>query len=222
MSSEFLDEFTNENINKVFVSLGNYCLTSMLLKKNNLKYESHPFDWMVTCIDNVIEIFDNNFVDFLDTKNYEIQQNLTTKNIKYFSKSKKLFPTITEDHMHHNLLTDEPYQYLYRTVERVKNLHLRFEKIIFIMIQPLYLSNSELDIEKIKKLYDILYNIYGNKMKLVIFNIIKECNYEFKKDILNENLIMIELDTTMEIGYQGMKYFDSEGIKKFIQIINEI
>ena len=32
---------------------------------------------------------------------------------------------------------------------------------------------------------------------------------------------MIKLDTTMEIGYHGMKYFDSKE-KKFIKIINEI
>ena len=56
----------NEKNNTLYVSLGNYCLTSMLLKENNLKYESYPFDWMVSCIENVIDIFSDNFTNFLD------------------------------------------------------------------------------------------------------------------------------------------------------------
>lgn len=218
----FIDEYNNDKKDKIFVSLGNYCLTSMLLKENNLKFESHPFDWMVTCIDNIIDIFENNFEEFLNKKNYEVQPNLNTKNIKYFLKSKIIFPTITEDHMHHNLLNDENYQYLCRTVERVKNLHLRYEKIIFIMIQPLYINNLSVDLDKIKKLYNILLDKYGNKIKLIIFNIVKEKNEIFYKENINENLIVVELDTNMVVGKHSMMFFDNYGINKFLEIINNI
>ena len=57
---DFNDEYNNKKKDKIYVSLGNYCLTSMLLKENNLKFESHPFDWMISCIENIIHIFENN------------------------------------------------------------------------------------------------------------------------------------------------------------------
>jgi hypothetical protein len=77
------DNFTN-NKNTAYVSLGNYCLTSMLFKENKLKNESYPFDWMVSCIDDIISIFEDDFNQFKNKNNYEIVNN-TTKNIKYYS-----------------------------------------------------------------------------------------------------------------------------------------
>tara|TARA_Y200000002_G_C22159886_1_gene446593 strand:- start:201 stop:380 length:180 start_codon:yes stop_codon:yes gene_type:complete len=55
------EETNNNNKNKIYISLGNYCITSMLLKDNNLKFESHPFDWMVSTLDNINHIISNNF-----------------------------------------------------------------------------------------------------------------------------------------------------------------
>ena len=42
------DTDNTHNKSKIFISLGNYCLTSMIFKYNNLKFESYPFDWMVS------------------------------------------------------------------------------------------------------------------------------------------------------------------------------
>ena len=194
----------------------------MLLKENNLKFESHPFDWMVSCIENIIHIFENNFEEFLNKKNYILSVENQTKNILYQPNTKILFPQIDSDHQHHNLLLEHNYSYLYRTVERIKNLHLRYKKIIFIMIQPLYQNNLSVDLYKIKKLYNILLDKYGNKIKLIIFNIIKEKNEIFNKENINENLVIVELDTNMVIGNYGMMYFDNNGVNKFLEIINNI
>jgi hypothetical protein len=219
----FNEEFyNNDKKDKIFVSLGNYCLTSMLLKENNLKFESHPFDWMVSCIENIIHIFENNFEEFLNKKNYIVPVENQTKNLLYQPNTKILFSQIDSDHQHHNLLLEQNYLYLYRTVERIKNLHLRYKKIIFIMIQPLYQNNLSVDLDKIKKLYNILLDKNGDKIKLIIFNIVKEKNENFNKEYINENLIIVELDTNMVIGNYGMMYFDNNGINKFLEIINEI
>lgn len=210
----------NNNDEKIYISLGNYCLTSMLLKENNLKNVSFPFDWMVSCIDNIIDIFEDNYIEFLNKNNYESFNN-QTKNNYYINNTKKLFNNLDFDHQHHNLLEINDYEYLKRCVERINNIDLN-KKIIFIMIQPLYLNNILVENNKIIKLYNILLNKYGNKIKLIIFNITSKNNNIYKEEYLNENLVTIELDTNMIIGNYGMMYFDQNGISKFLKIITEI
>ncbi len=219
----FTDEYVYYKKDKVYVSLGNYCLTSMLLKENNIKYESHPFDWMVTCIENIIHIFEDNFVELLNQNNYSITSAKNTINNYYINNSQLLFTnTLTIDHQHHNLIDDGEYNYLVRCVDRIKTLHTRYSKIIFVMIQPLYLNNVSVKNDLALKLYNILLNKYGNIITLLIFNITSYANKEFKKTYLNSNLIVIELDTQMVLGNHGMMYFDNNGITKFLEIINDI
>ena len=208
---------------KIFISLGNYCLTSMLLKENKLKYESYPFDWMVSCIDNINDCINNNFNNFLNKKNY-INIDNKTKNIKFFNNTNELFGNLKMDHQHHNLLEENDYNYLYRCVERFIKLNDNKKQLIFIMIQPFYLNinifNKEENKNKIINLYNNLYNKFNkNNIKLIIFIIKNKNNKIFKEEIINSHLKIIELDTEMIVGNYGMMYFDKNGIKKFLQII---
>ena len=88
------------------------------------------------------------------------------------------------------------------------------------MIQPLYLTNAQIDYDMINELFSYL-KIHFTNMKLIIFNILKKHNKVFKTAILEENLLIVELDTKMEVGNYGMMYFDKDGIKKFLEIISE-
>lgn len=216
----FNDEIENNNNGKIYISLGNYCLTSMLLKENNLKYKSFPFDWIVSCIDNIIDIFEDNFIQILNKDNYTIIDN-KTKNNYYINNTRKLFNDLDIDHQHHNLLKDNDYEYLKRCIERINNIHNIYESITFIMIQPLYLNNLSVDNNKIIKLYNVLSNKYGNKIKLCIFNIINKNNNIYKEEYLNENCIVVELNTNMICGNYGMMYFEQNGINKFLEIIQK-
>jgi len=139
----------------------------MLLRENNLKYKSFPFDWMVSCIDNIIDVFQDNFIQFLNKDNYTLIDNIT-KNNNYINNTRILFNDLIVDHQHHNLLEKNDYEYLQRCVERINNTHNIYQEIIFIMIQPLYLNNLPTNNDKILKLYNILSNKYGNKIKFTI------------------------------------------------------
>ena len=206
---------------KCYISLGNYCLTSMLLKDNNLKKESHPFDWNVQCIDNIIHILKDNFKEFLNKDNF-ININNYTKNNFYYDNTSKLFGDIKLDIQHHNLFLEEHYSYYERCITRINTLNDRYEELIFIMIQPLYINNLDIELDKIIDLYNILLNKYGKNIKLFIFIIKFKNNDIFKKELINENLTIVYLDTNMEIGKCGMMYFDDKSIKKFLDIIQEI
>ncbi len=224
--------FNEDNHNKnntsetVYISLGNYCLTSMLLKDNNLKYESYPFDWMITCIDNITHVFNDNFVQFTNKENYIKtikNSNITTKNNFYFSKTNELFGSQICDHQHHNLILDDDYQYLLRCIDRLKNVFNNYKNVVLVMIQPLYLTNKNVDIEKIKLLYSSLKKYFLNKkFKLLVFNICKKDNDKYIETKINEETILYELETSMCIGKSGMFYFDKKGINKFLEIIKSI
>jgi hypothetical protein len=208
------------NNTSIFVSLGNYCITSILLKNNNLKYESHPFDWMVSCIDNLNHILSNNYEVLLDKDMYVTIRN-KTKNKFYFDKTIKLLPKIKMDHQHHNLLNDDHYNYYKRCISRFDSLLDRYNKLIFIMIQPLYLTKSKPNNTKIKRLYKNLKNKFTDNIKLIVFNIININNKIYKYKNINNKIFIIELDTLMSKKYNTM-YFDEKGIVKFIDIINNI
>ena len=208
----------NQKNNTLYVSLGNYCLTLMLLKENNLKYESYPFDWMVSCIENIIDIFSDDFTNFLDKNNY-INIHNKTLNKFYFEKTNKLFNNIKIDHQHHNLLNDNDYNYLTRCVDRIRNIYNQYNNVIFIMIQPLYISNKINDYEIINKLYTTLKKYYNKNFKLLIFNITKIDNDLYKETKLNDETYVYELKTKMIKGNYGMMYFDNDGVKKFIEIL---
>jgi len=212
----------NNNNNKFFISLGNYCLSSMLLKENNIKHDSYPFDWMVNCIDTVHHCIENNFSHFLNKENYLNIDNKTQNKI-YFEETNKLFGNLKTDHQHHNLLDNKDYEYLTRCVERFNNLDKSDKELVFVMIQPLYLNKTFNQYEenkiKIKNLFNILKLKFKNNIKLIIFTIKNEDNQTYKEEIIYKNLKIIELDSKMVKGNYGMMYFDKNGIKKFLEII---
>jgi hypothetical protein len=212
--------------NTCFISLGNYCLTSMLLKENNMKNESYPFDWMVSCIENIIDVFDDDFSKLLDKNNY-INTSFGTRHKLYYDKTNVLFKDdpkfqkLLTDHQHHHLLTNnDDYNYLLRCINRIRNIFKNYNNVIFIMIQPLYISQKNNDDNLILELYTTLKKYYNNKnFKLLIFNIVKINNNEYKKTKLNEEVYVYELKTNMVIGNYRMMYFDKDGINKFIEIL---
>ena len=57
-------------------SLGSLCHSSQILKRNNLKIYSYPFDWIFSCCDNIIHCIEDNFNIFLD-KSYYINRSIS-------------------------------------------------------------------------------------------------------------------------------------------------
>jgi hypothetical protein len=217
--------YNKDKKNIIYVSLGNYCLTSMLLKENNLKTESHPFDWIITSIENINHILSDNFIQFIKKEhfiNYIKNNKCKTINKFYFYKTLKIFPKEKCDFQHHNMLNNNDYNYFKRCIDRFNTLNERYNNIIFIMIQPLYLNNNEINYKEINNLYINLKKKFKN-IKLIIFNILKKNNTILKMDFFeNKNLILVELNTKMIVGNYGMLYFDKRGIEKFLEIIKNI
>ncbi len=57
-------------------SLGTLCHTATLLKRNNLKISSYPFDWIFSNINIIIDCIEDDFNSFLDKKYYKNHTNV--------------------------------------------------------------------------------------------------------------------------------------------------
>jgi len=106
-------------------SLGSLCHSSQLLKRNNLKLCSYPFDWIFSNCDNIIHSIEDNFNIFLD-KSYYI--NVSQSKCGHSKYNNCMFN-------HHNpLMNIDHYNYYVRCVDRFKNLLQKQEHKLFIMI----------------------------------------------------------------------------------------
>ena len=166
-------------------SLGSLCHSSEILKRNNLKLCSYPFDWIFSSCDNIIHCIEDDFKIFLD-KSYYI--NISQSQCGHSKYNNSMF-------WHHNpLINIDHYNYYIRCVDRFKNLLQKQEHKLFIMI---FVNMNNID-ENIKnKMIEFnnkFSNYTSNYTLLVIFHIPnKEKNHNIFT--YNDNINFLELHT---------------------------
>jgi hypothetical protein len=108
---------------KYVCSLGPWCHIASLLKKNNLKLASYPFDWIFSNQDTIIHCLEDNFKTFLDKSNYIDISDTKCGHTVYHP----------EMFNHHNLLRNEnDYNYYIRCSYRFQHLLKCDEPKLFI------------------------------------------------------------------------------------------
>ena len=146
-----------------------------------------------------------------------------TRNKFYYPNTSKLFTDekslrLKTDHQHHDLTKPEDYSYLTRCVERFNNLG-KDKKLVFVMIQPLYISNCKVDNSEYSKLYNVLTKKFGITVKLLIFNMVKLNNEVFNEEIIGNNIQVYELESKISKGSYGMQWYDEKGVNKLLEIV---
>ena len=169
-------------------SLGCMCHSSQILKRNNLKLCSYPFDWIFSNCDNIIHCIEDNFNIFLDKSYYQDIHSKWNNNQcghKYYNVN--MFN-------HHDPRNEKDYNYYVRCVDRFKNLLQKQQHKLFIMI---FVNMNNID-EYIKnKIIDFnnKFSKYtSNYTLLVIFHIPnKQQNHNIFT--YNDNINFLELHT---------------------------
>jgi hypothetical protein len=182
----------------IFCSLGFHCQCSQILKRNNLKDNSYPFDWIFCNIFIITDCINDNFEKLLDKKYYINYLNKTINDNccghSYYKKN--LFP-------HRNMRTLNNYNYLVRCVNRFKDLYKNKEKKVFLItvIHSVLFSNIY---NNLKNLNDILKNKKMNNFLLVCLIFL----YNNKKNDhyieINDNIHIIYIDCTSKTD--GLKF----------------
>jgi len=142
----------------IIFSLGHRCTSTSLIKELKLKFESYPFDWVVSKLDVIAHCIEDNFVEFLKPENYEtkesetfnrcdglknhIQMENVVYNTYYESPEKAESNEIGTFGMslcmtHHDIRKEEDLQYFKRCVNRFTNMLALDQKKYYLYVHPL-------------------------------------------------------------------------------------
>lgn len=115
---------------KHICSLGRNCHTAGLIKRNNWKKESYPFDWIFSNLKMITHCIEDDFKIFLDKDYYpDTSQDAWQQTHSYYHpfSDDKTFN-------HHNPLLDNDYQYFERCVDRFRKLFQTEDFKVFLHI----------------------------------------------------------------------------------------
>lgn len=128
------------------LSIGDTCMASHLLKKNNLKRKSYPFDWIFSNLDMVEDCIQDGFVKFLDKNAMrrlpDPEKTNQCGHLHYGN------PPDYVIFNHHNPLdNEEEYQYFKRCIKRFyETMALPQTTLLFLVYR--YIPFSEIENSK--------------------------------------------------------------------------
>jgi len=152
-----VDQRPIEERKVVIFSLGHRCTSSSLIKEMKKKFESYPFDWVVSKLDTIAHCLEDDFVEFLKVENYEATQ---TETINLFDGNKKtiltesvvynkyyeehaLFPNVIGTYgmqlcmTHHDIRKDVDLQYFQRCIARFRTMMSSDQRKIYLYVHPI-------------------------------------------------------------------------------------
>lgn len=178
-------------------SMGTLCHSSMLIKKNNLKKCSYPFDWIFSNPDMIIDCIEDDFLKYLDKQYYIHYDNACVNGHSIYNS--RMFK-------HHNPLTNEDhYNYFIRCVNRFRQLIKNKELKLFCTIF-LSANLNEYTKNNIISFNNKLLKYVENYRLLVIF---QNISYEQKYNLsTHENIDFLEL-YTLSIS-NGVQFLNNE------------
>lgn len=193
----------------IIIPIGIQCTNATLLKNNNKRFHSFPFDWMFSTPKFIFEMLElllqNNIsIDDLVLNHFLYCEKKARNDIPehyytcengfalYNSKYNVIFP-----HDHYNTETINKY---IRRFERLKDIIINTkEELCFIYISPSSSENGNFTIDGKKVVCDVylylskIYELigkYNNNYKIIFFDALKEES----KELLNKNISLYELN----------------------------
>lgn len=184
---DIIDEIKREEINYV-CSLGYSCHSAFLLKRNNLKKCSYPFDWIYSNFIVVIDSLTDNFKKFLDKDNF-----IDHLHCNPIQCGHKLYGPAMFNHS--NPRNQDVYEYYERCIVRFNNLLDKKEKKLFVIVNVNneYYNNEDYE-DYFKNLNEILKNKSINYRILYIYHIGNQTENNYKME-QNENIDLLHLYT---------------------------
>lgn len=162
--------YTNENNTPIVFSIGHRCTSTSLIQMMNKKFESYPFDWVVSKLNVVADCIETNFKDFLSKDNYT-EETTETFNLLYGEKThicydKAIFNYYYENKMkennsdyvnpkgtyglqlsmtHHDIRQQKDYEYFQRCIARFHKILSLPNKKYYLYTHPIMDMNQYID-----------------------------------------------------------------------------
>ena len=156
-------ETNNVDKQPIIFSVGHRCTTASLIKIMKMKFESYPFDWVVSKLETVKHCIENNFNDFLQSDNFvrkdsdtinvldNEEQFVTTESIVFNNNYETNMVTATNgfksNHRgtygymlaltHHDMHDEENKKYFDRCIKRFQNILNLPQQKFYLYVNPL-------------------------------------------------------------------------------------
>lgn len=139
----------------IVFSVGHRCTTASLIKIMKMKFESYPFDWVVSKLKSVRHFIENDFKDFLNKENYteiesdtinvidDVEQSIIREKIVYNHVLEKDCLNNRGSYgyqlalTHHAMANDKDNQYFERCIARIKKVLSSPRKKHYLYVHPL-------------------------------------------------------------------------------------
>ncbi len=155
------DSFADKTL---IFSVGYRCTSSSLIKEMNMKFESYPFDWVVSKPETVLHCLDTDFEEYLNRDHYvsiershtfnlfnNIKQHVCYEPICYNAYYENEQARLCDGDVgtyerrlaltHHNMHNEKDYQYFQRCVTRFRRMLASTKQKFYLYTHPL-ISNS--------------------------------------------------------------------------------
>lgn len=160
IEKDIYEGLTNENNNlqlhneHIIFSIGHRCTSSSLIKEAKLKFETYPFDWIVTKLNVIKHCIENRFEEFLKRENYvkikSVTYNLIDNDKKYITNEEPIINTYYENDplnkstydmnlamTHHNINIEKDFKYFERCINRFNNILSSDKKKFYLYIHKI-------------------------------------------------------------------------------------
>lgn len=189
-------------------SVGNSCFASDLLRSCKLQFESYPFDWLLfKSWDNVINLWENNFNDFICKDYLEKEDEVGKIHNQYFNNKYQV-------RILHDFLIGVDFDTAFNTVyqryqRRINRLKQRIEAANSILMVHCE-DNSELSNAEISTHFERLKKIIPNKHLDLIFIDLRLDLKEKRTEVISPNITRFytpdDSDVSFGTNVQRTKY----------------
>jgi Putative papain-like cysteine peptidase (DUF1796) len=144
----------------IIFSVGHRCTSTSLIKEMKQKFETYPFDWVVSKLDVLVHCIETEFEEYLRVENYvdqksetfnlcdDVKTHVCYENIlynKYYEE--EYLPDKPENKIgtygmklamtHHDIRTSKDYQYFQRCIQRFKKILSLSQQKFYLYVHPI-------------------------------------------------------------------------------------
>ena len=150
----------------IIFSVGHRCTSTSLIKEMRQKFETYPFDWVVSKLDVLVHCIETDFEEYLRMENYldmrtetfnlcdDVKTHVCYENILYnkYYEDEYMVESKVENKIgtygmklamtHHDIRTSKDYQYFQRCIQRFKKILSLPHQKFYLYVHPIMGAND--------------------------------------------------------------------------------
>jgi len=144
----------------ILFSVGHRCTSASLIKEMRHKFETYPFDWIVSKLDVLVHCIETDFKEYLRVENYldkqsetfnlcdNVKTHVCNENIVYNKYYENEYLLDAPENKigtygmklamsHHDIRKEKDYQYFQRSIERFKKILALPQQKFYLYVHPI-------------------------------------------------------------------------------------